>query len=202
MLRIITQIIICYVVIPAGIILAEEKATTWEPKTLEERPQWMPQKSNEVLIAYNGISMPLGRIILIKNGLEYCAIKFINTWLGKAKHDHYSLYEFYYSDDGTGDFSNSNVLSGTGELFFPEIRPLIFDVGYSKGSNKLIQCGRMTFKWYYPTLIIMDKYELAPTPWNGIKDINTKDPRIQWFKKGSVSKRYSVPIDRFWNDKP
>lgn len=197
MVRIILLMMFFYMAMPVGFVLSEGKPPTWVP-TPEERPEWMPLKPDEVLIAYSGVSMPLGRVLLAKNGPEYCAIKFTDTWLGESKHDHYSSYEFYYQGDGSGDFSKSNVISGTGELYFPKIQPLIFDLGYSKGSKKNITCGKMIYKWLFVATVLIDKNELAPTPWTHIKDVNVNDPRVRWYKKDSDRKRVTVPIDQLW----
>lgn len=180
---------------------AEGKHTTWNPTT-KERPNiatWIPHRPDDVLLTFEGIAMPLGRILLARKGSDYCVIKFTDTWLGETEKDHYSSYEFYYQGDGSGDFTKSNVLSGSGELYFPRVRPIIFDMGYQKGRNTTLQCGVMKFDWLFIGWIYLQKYELAPTPWTTIKEVNIKDPRVRWYKKNEVKERVSIPVDELWD---
>jgi len=178
----------------------EGKHTTWNP-TAKERPNiatWIPHKPDDVLLTFEGIAMLLGRIMLARKGSDYCALKFTDTWLGETEKDHYSSYEFFYQGDGSGDFTKSNILTGTDELYFPRIRPIIFDMGYQKGQNTTIKCGEMKFDWLFIGWVYLDKYELAPTPWTSVKEINVKDPRVWWYKKDRHRETISVPIDRLW----
>jgi len=41
-------------------------------------------------------------------------------------------------------------------------------------------------------------FELAPTPWTDIKDVNIKDPRIKWYKYDEKRERFFIPIDKLW----
>jgi hypothetical protein len=193
--------IFCMVIF-VSLVLAEEKHTTWEP-TPEERTDrsWFPHGPDEVLIGRTGVSMPLGRILLARKGGEYCALIFTNTWLGERKNDHYTSYEFYYQSDGSGELTKSNVMSGTGELFFPQIDSFLHFYGYQKGLKDTITCGEMKFEWLFIAWIRFLKTEFAPTPWTSIEDVNINDPRIKWYKKDSKRDRMSVSIDRLW-DKP
>lgn len=183
--------------IPAGFVLGQGKPPTWVP-TPEERANlpWIP-KPDEVVIGENGVSMPLGRILLARKDAEYCAMKFTDTWLGETRYDHYTSYEFYYQRDGSGDFSKSNVVSGVGELFFPRVRiglPVII------GAKDIIKCGGMEFKWRYIASIITRNAEFAPTPWTSITEVDIHDPRIQWYRKDKRREPKVVHIDRLWNN--
>ncbi len=199
MSRNIVLLIILCTAIPAGLVLAEGKPPTWEP-TPEERADrpWIPLGPNEVGIGVYGASMPLGRILLARKGPEYCALKFTNTWLGETQYDHYTSYEFYYQNDGSGDFSKSTAVSGTDELFFPKVRSFL-GVPYQKGAKNTIQCGGIKFKWLYIADISIDDGEFAPTPWTSITDVNVRDPRIQWYRKDKSRKAITVHIDHLWN---
>lgn len=122
MVKEIVLLIILWAAFLSTFVLGEEKPPTWVP-TPEERAlyPWIPAP-DEVFIEDVSVSMPLGRILLTRKGSEYCALKFTNTWLGETKEDHYSSYEFNYQGDGSSDFSKSNVVSGTDELFYPWVR--------------------------------------------------------------------------------
>jgi len=63
----------------------------------------------EVHIAPHYVAMPLGRIVLIRRGSEYCAVKFTEAWKGKTESARFANYESYYQGDGTGDFQSKNV---------------------------------------------------------------------------------------------
>ena len=200
MARICFLMIIFYIALPAELILGGEKPPTWEPTAAEraDRP-WLPRKSDEVLINKFGISMPLGRILLARKGTEYCAIKFTDTWLGETERDHFTSYDFFFQGDGSGDFTKSNVIAGSDELYFPKIQPIVFDIGYQKGLKDTIICGGMKLEWLFIAWLRFLKYELAPTPWTSIKNVNVQDPRVKWYKKDSDRKDRSVPIDQLWD---
>jgi hypothetical protein len=186
-----------------GVARGEGRPPTWNPSE-EERSDfsWLPAKPGDVLIGWEGISIPLGRILLARKGPEYCAVKFTDTWLGETKYDHFSSYESYCQADGSGDFSKSNILSETGELSCPIIRTFpIIDYRYQKGAKTVIKCGQMKLNWLYIATIFFNRYELAPTPWTSIKDVNVHDPRIRWYKKDINRKRLSGPIDQLWDGK-
>ena len=186
----------------ATIAWGEEKHTTWNP-TAEERvnhPTWMPANPDDVSVGIDGISMPLGRMLLARKGSEYCVVKFTNTWLGETEQDHYSSYEFFYQGDGSGDFTRSNVLSGAAELYFPRVRPILYIMGgYQKGRNSTFKCGSIEIDWLFIAYVRFPrKCELAPTSWTSIKEVNVNDPRVRWYKKNDVRKIITLPIDQLW----
>jgi hypothetical protein len=195
------RLLIIALVVSLSTIAASDqgKHPTWNP-TAKERGDiyWLPLTQEDVLLAYEGVSMPLGRILLVRKGAEYCALKFTDTWLGETERDHYSSYEFHYQGDGSGDFMRSNVLAGTGELYFPRKIHIIFDLGYQKDRNTTIICGDMKLDWLFIASIHFKKYELAPTPWTTIQEVNIQDPRIRWYKRNDVEKKISIPIEQLW----
>jgi hypothetical protein len=196
-------LMVLLIALPAGVARGEGRPPTWNPSE-EERSNipWMPLKPEDVLTAWEGISMPLGRILLARKGSEYCAIKFTDTWLGETEHDYFSSYDSYCQVDGSGDFTKSNVTSEIGELSYPRIRSFrIIDYRYQKGAKTVIKCGQMKLNWTFIAYIDFDKNELAPTPWTSIKEVNVHDPRIRWYKKDSNRKRLSGPIDQLWGGK-
>lgn len=200
MLRIITVVMLAmFSVLGQKIVLGEGRPPTWVPTKAELAARsWIPGP-DEVLIGHFGIAPPLGRIVLARKGPEYCAIKFTDTWQGETDNDHYSAYEFHCQGDGSGDFTRSNVTSGAGELFFPKIKPLIFDIGTQKGKKDKIICGGMEFKWVFTTYTEFGKAELAPTPWVSIEEVKIQDPRVLWYKNDSDRKPRKVPIDKLWD---
>ena len=185
----------------AYVVWAEGDHITWNPTEKERarmRISWLPPTQNDALLQFNGISMPLGRILLARKGSDCCAMKFTDTWLGETEDDHYSSYELYYQGDGSCDFTWSTVLTERGELYFPRIRYIFPGIHYQKGRNSILKCGEMKLNWLYIASIGIEKYELAPTPWKSIEEVDIRDPRVHWYKKGDVKKTISVPIDQLW----
>lgn len=193
----IALLILC-IIMPSGFVLSEEKPQRWVP-TPEERVSqpWIPAR-DEVVIGEYGVSMPLERILLARKDSEYCALKFMNTWLGETNHDHYTSYEFYLQADGSGDFSKSNIIRGTGELFFPRVRSFL-GLPYLRGAKDTIKCGGMNFEWLYIATITINDAEYAPTPWTSITDVNVHDPRIKWYRKDKNRKAIIMHIDKLWD---
>jgi hypothetical protein len=195
----VVSLVVAFSVTLISKVWADEKHTTWNPTT-EERAKisWMPRTSEDVLLTFEGIAMPLGRVLLVRKGADCCAIKFTDTWLGETEEDHYSSYECFYQKDGSGDFTRSNVLAGKGELFCPRRRPIIFDLYYQKGRKTTLICGDIQLKWLFIGWIYFEEYELAPTPWTSISDLNIYDPRVRWYKKNDIKKNINVPVDKLW----
>jgi hypothetical protein len=167
------------------------------PEERAARP-WIPE-TDEAIIGPTGVSMSLGKILLVRKDLEYCALKFTDTWLGETRYDHYTSYEFYYQSDGSGDFSKTNVMSGTGELFFPKVRSFL-GLPIIKGAKDTIECGRIKFKWFYIASVSAGDTEFAPTPWTSITEIDIHDPRIQWYREDKKRSKIIVHINRLWDN--
>jgi hypothetical protein len=118
----------------------------------------------------------------------------------------YATYESYYQGKVTGNFSESNVkMMRETASWLPlrgPVRPFIYQPG-----NARVQCGPFKLVWQYKTCVsfipsgkYMGDYgfELAPTPWTGIKEVNIKDPRIKWYKYDEKRERVFIPIDKLW----
>jgi hypothetical protein len=43
-------------------------------------------------------------------------------------------------------------------------------------------------------------FELAPTPWTEMSQVNVFDLRLKWYKYDENRKRIFIPIDRLWED--
>ncbi|MBI5232972.1 MAG: hypothetical protein HY880_01315 [Deltaproteobacteria bacterium] len=185
---------------PASLLLGQGKPHTWIPTPEERAAQpWIPG-TDEVLIGPGAVSMPLGKILLVRKGVQYCALKFIDTWLGETKHDHYTSYEFYYQGDGSGDFSGNKAVPGAGVLFFPRVRGFL-GMPVIKEAKDIIECGDMKLKWRYIAHVGSKEveYAFAPTPWNSITEVNVHDARIRWHSKAINQQIITVHIDQLWD---
>lgn len=169
--------------------------------------------TEKVQIAPNCVRMPLGRILLVRKGSQYCAVKLTETWTGETKGDIFTNYESYYQGDGTGDFSNKNknVEYAKGQL--AERNSIMFGriILYHTGpENKEIDCGRMklfslqnVIYFYHVGRpkkkdFLID--ELAPTKWSDISQVNVFDPRLKWYRYDEKRKDMFIPIDQLWED--
>lgn len=165
-------------------------------------------RPNEIQIAEVGIVMPLGRILIIKRGSDYCAIKFNKFWTGKTDEDYFAQYESYSKKDKTGEFSKANVQIKKEELSFPKPRG-IGRFAFSHG-NKEVKCGAFRLFWsgqgavhFYGLGQKQGDYgiELAPTKWTDISQVNVFDPRLKWYRYDEKRERVNIPADKLWEGK-
>jgi hypothetical protein len=164
---------------------------------------------DEVQIAPNGISVPIGLILLARKDQDRCAIKFTKFWTGKTPDDEYATYESYYQGSQTGNFGSKNVKLKAGKLSRPRLRG-IGRLSFSFG-QKDIECGAMKFFWpgnswvcFFNTSQKQGDYgiELAPTKWTDISQVNVFDPRLRWYRYDESRKDTILPVDRLWDDGP
>jgi hypothetical protein len=199
MVRTLLVLMLLGVAMPWGLAQGQERPPTWIP-TSEQRAAfpWIPGLG-EVLIGQASVSMPLGRILMVRMGVEYCALTFTNTWQGEREGDIHSAYYFSCQRDGGGGLIGSNVESGTGELYDPAVRKWM-GIYVQKGVKKdTIKCGGMTLHWRPFANIAFRDAELAPTPWTSLAEVNVQDARIRWYKDDRQRTPTTVHIDRLWD---
>lgn len=175
---------------------------------IEHAYDYLEPKDDEVAIHCGAIEIPLKRILLIRKDTHYCAVRFTKFWTEKEKREKekYATYEAYYQSDGSGNFSNKNVTKIDGKAswlpFKGPFRPFIYQPG-----DSYIKCGPYKLVWEYKKIVGFgppDKgrgdfgFELAPTPWRDIKEVNVFDPRVKWYKNDEKRKRIFIPIDKLW----
>ncbi len=172
---------------------------------------WRPQfpRDDEVIIRDLGVVMPLGRIVLVRKGAEYCAIKFTQAWTDKTEDDRYAICESYYQGDGTGDFLNKNAQFSKQKLVLRRLIPVI---RYPAGCENLnIKCGSLKLGWYGNGSVLFYELkdhgtdadygiELAPTKWTDIYQVNVFDPRLKWFRYYGGQWDTKLPLDQLWED--
>jgi hypothetical protein len=206
MVRMIFILGIYGLIIPVMLVSAGDNPPTWIPTPKEREYFPQIQDPNEVRIGRDLVSMPLGSILLVRKGEEYCALKFTNTWLSQtpfviAETDIFTSYEYHYQGDGSGDFSKGNVKSGTEILHFPKVSNFLGIFFYQKNAKTHIRCGGIEIIWMVISTILLGEAELGPTPWRSINEVNTNDPRIEWYRKGGDFKSKRLPIGQLWKDK-
>lgn len=174
-----------------------------------------PLGANDVHIGKTAIVMPIGRILLVRKGSDYCAIKFIKLWsenqsqsntifIAKGS-DEYAICDLYYQGDNTGKFDKKNVEYKRKELSFLKPRG-IGRFAFSFG-NREIKCGPIELLWsgkgavhFYGGNQKQGDYgiELAPTKWTDISQVNVFDLRLKWLKYDENRTRMNVPVDNLW----
>lgn len=160
---------------------------------------------DHVVVAPNGIIMPLGLFAIIKEGDKYCAAKFIETWKGKKKGDAYASIVAYYQGDGSGDFNRSDLDINKDTISFLQPKSIIGRLAYTRGDPN-IYCGDMAISTsgYDGSGVLYfngneEGYGIAPTPWKNISDVNVFESGLKWFKENSTKQTIKIPIDVLLN---
>lgn len=170
---------------------------------------YLKPKDNEIAIHYSGIELPLGRMLLIRKGTHCCALRFTRFWTEKNGREEYATYQVYYQCDGSGDFSNKNTTMIEGRASRLPLRGPFHPFLYQPG-DPYIRCGPSRLTWQYKTAVGFmppDKgmgdygFELAPTPWTDIKEVNINDSRVKWYRYDEKRERLFIPIDKLWEHK-
>jgi hypothetical protein len=177
----------------------------------------IPPQPAKVTIGPHFVGMPLGRILLVRRGLDYCAVRFTGFGPGQldgdanAQYAAYTRYEAYYQDNYQDPFPGKGSHFREGELILPT--PWGFGrLVLSAGGKTNIDCGTFKILWsgdgnvYFrksgqstnPKDIIRYGIELAPTPWTNISEVNIQDPRIVWYKHDESRLYRKVLIDELW----
>ena len=165
-------------------------------------------KDNEVVVYDKGVQVPLGRILLIRKGSDCFALKFTRLWSQKNRSERFSAYEVYHQGDGTGDFLKKNVTMTEGKTsrlpLKGPFRPYIYqpgDIFVKCGPYKLI-LGYKTFVGFMPPDKGLGEYgfELAPTPWTDIKEVNVNDSRVKWYRYDEKREKVFINIDKLWQN--
>lgn len=177
-----------------------------------------PPGPNEVHIGNTIIVMPVGKILLVRKGSEYCAIIFTKVWSENTSEvgsffvasgsDEYAMYESYYQGDKTGDFSKENIQIKKEKLSYMKPRG-IGRLAFTFG-NQEIKCGSIRLSAIGNSVSFYRKGQgqkegdygigLAPTKWSNISEVNVFDPRLKWYSYDEKRQRVNIPIERLWDD--
>jgi hypothetical protein len=164
----------------------------------------------DVAIGASGISMPAGRVILIKREAFRGAMIFGET--EERPEGFFAKYKSYrFGRQGIQNFDEGEVIfkrvSSGGFLFHKGIGnslgpPLKFD-NFSlcvspAGSEPHLQGHAIVYFWYKPTLVDQKIY-LAPTPWKKVEEADPDDSRVKWYAYDEKREPIIIPIDKIWH---
>jgi hypothetical protein len=149
------------------------------------------------------------RVSIIHKDSRYCALKFTRFWTEKNGTERYATYESYYQGDGSGDFSRNSVTKSEGvasdlPLKGP-FRPFIYQPGKS-----YVECGPSKLVWEYKTKVGFGPpnkgrgafgFELAPTLWIHVSQVNVLDARLIWYRDDEKRKSVVIPVEKLWEDR-
>lgn len=173
-------------------------------------------------ISYTDVSAPINRFLLIKRADDLCAIRFTAFYRKPAitelvqspenRMDLFAEYDWYYQSDGSGDLRKQNVLRGRRTVALIGVSPRLYlDVWDEKAIEKLearfpskkVNCGPFELVWYYPTGVKFSSsftstrdegIEMAPTRWQRVNDIESRDSGIKWYVYDPSEKRELIRI--------
>jgi hypothetical protein len=138
----------------------------------------------------NCVQATVGKIILVKYGLERIAFKFTErtqTGDGGAK------YVWYWQPKIEGKFQSDTLKKGEAEVF-EKYRSVKVENGSTfvenDGGELYMQMGPAKLQWSKPlTVYYPQSHEDAPpvlfafTPWERLEDINFEDQSLKWYEK-------------------
>lgn len=138
------------------------------------------------IIGFSWIDIPLNKILLIKNGKNRCAIKYLSASRGEDR------------KENTPFRSGAESFYGVAELFelpSQEVKKLNLRILPSRGIGRWIlyspsrndfRCGRGKLYWGYPSATTIwsdDKgTSLAATSLEEFEEVNFEDPNLRWFE--------------------
>lgn len=161
------------------------------------------------------LSAPIGGFLLLRKGTDVCALRFTNIQRGgdakpptpfhSGEESTYAEYDWFYQGDGSSDLTKPNVKSGHSKLskkatvgFF--VRQLAWPRG-----DPFVRCGPLRLEWSYPSHVYMTNakgedlgFEIAPTKWKEISEINVRDTRLKWYRYDEKRGRTYIPVDTLW----
>ena len=162
-------------------------------------------------IDWHQASAPLGRILLIRNANDICAVRFTEfhrghdakppTVFNSGAESLYAEYDWYCQVDGSGDFKKENITRGHGKLVERPLRG-IGRLAFQAGKVK-VKCGPFKLFWFYPTSISFSSspscddshVELAPTKWKEIEEVVASDSKLKWYRCDEHRESIYIPID-------
>jgi len=142
----------------------------------------------DAFVSENSVNIPVGRILLAKHNIEYCAVLLVSSrW---SDEESYATYKSYYVPDSAISFTDFRVKPREDEVYEKQPLRIIGRLAAARSQNKIF-CEKIKLKWsgapHNSGWIYLDEektLELAPTKWLNIRDVNIMDKNLKWFKYG------------------
>ena len=158
------------------------------------------------------VSAPLERFLLIRKGSTVCAIRFTdyNNFSSSggdiAVSKTSAEYDYFFQNDGSGDFKKSNVETGHMKISGSGVAS-VASTTWGGGSNiPLVKCGSLNLAWngnvgikfFQGTEPQDEGIKLAPTKWQDVNEIDLNDLGFTWYRYDKMRKVFSIPVDDIW----
>lgn len=142
-----------------------------------------------VIVGFEWIDQPLGRIVLIKTPRSACAVRFISFSRDDGSTQaHYDVATI--SSNGLAQKKiASRRLSDEGMVGFGHW-------AWRRGDHE-IRCGTSRIPWMFPTgVALIGSIEVAPTAWTEFEQVNVKEPKLGWYRLDSSQTRafFLIPV--------
>lgn len=165
------------------------------------------------IVNFGYVGTPLGKILLVKNGNDICALRIVGfhrkknstqkqTLFYSGGDEYHVEYEWYYPIDGVAGFdSQKKMYSGHGHLY----RKPTYGIGrfvLPSLHAPIFECGEITgIAWHYPAYVPMysgsnrnNSILLAPTGWEKISEVNMNDDKLVWYGYDDSRDTIYIPI--------
>lgn len=161
----------------------------------EIRPSYRSQSEYEV--HGHTLSIPVGKILLVKTATGMCAVQLPGTPDEKSFEKFDPARSFYrWSQDyvssyqaghlPTFDSERTVVTAGVASW----IMFSVFDTLVWQHGSPYVQCGDVALAWNFPRWIsfrdakrhqTLTEVAFAPTGWSMLEEVDAANPRIRWF---------------------
>lgn len=118
----------------------------------------------------------------------------------------FTTYEIYHNFDEISKKRNNIKPEGEHIASWLPMKGLFRPFIYQPGDSYII-CDSFKLTWSYKNKVCFHPpnktrgefgFELAPTPWSDISQVNISDPRIKWYRYDDKRQRVNIPIDKLW----
>lgn len=171
------------------------------------------QFKQTALVGPTFVSAPLERFLLIRKGSAVCAIRFTdyNNFASSAGNDlavskASAEYDYFFQNDGSGDFKKSNVETGHMKISVSGVASVISTTWGGGSNTPLVKCGSLSLVWdgsvgikFFQGAEPQDEgIKLAPTKWQDVNKIDLNDLGFTWYRYDKTRKTFTIPVDDIW----
>jgi hypothetical protein len=156
--------------------------------------------ADQFVVGPSEVLVPKDVFLLVRKGRKIGTIRFTSIEQGSTAGTGKASYESYFQGDGSGSFRSPNVRKQTGGN---DVKPLkgIGRLAFQVGKDR-IRVGDWSFLSSSPGAVSMWPYrgsqkdygyEFAPTSAQNIRDVDTTDKGLKWFRYDNNSS-ISLPV--------